>query len=75
MRIKKITSFLCVVLILSVTAFAAPPDFTSPAYGSANQLALWGSCGQCVWYAWGRAYEVTGRRLPLVSGRSAPSTG
>ena len=60
-----------VLAILSSAVLAAPPDFTNAAYGSENQLALWGSCGQCVWYAWGRAYEVTGVRFPLVSGRSS----
>ncbi len=71
---KKLIRIICMaifVLLAAAAVAAAEPDFTSPAYGSANQLALWGSCGQCVWYAWGRAYEVTGKSVPLVSGRSS----
>lgn len=41
----------------------AAANFQSEAYtGSVNPLL--GFKGQCTWYAWGRAYEVTGIALP-----------
>jgi surface antigen len=44
------------------------PVWTSSAYNEENPFAQLGYYGQCTWYAWGRAYEVTGRKLPIKCG-------
>lgn len=44
---------------------AGDPDFYCGAYDSSrNPFAMSNWYGQCTWYAWGRAYEVTGKSLP-----------
>lgn len=45
------------------------PDFYSPYYAPENnifsRLELY---GQCTWYSAGRAYEVTGKPVPMING-------
>lgn len=40
------------------------PNWYGGAYSSANPFASANLYGQCTWYAWGRAYERTGKALP-----------
>lgn len=39
-------------------------DFDHPAYTSHNPLTQAGYKGQCTWFAWGRAFKVTGKKMP-----------
>lgn len=49
----------------SVEVWAAgSPSWNSGAYNGSNPFAVSGYYGQCTWYAWGRACEVTGKQLP-----------
>ncbi len=53
-----------------VDAAASEPNFYgSGAYdNSVNIFSQSGYYGQCTWYAWGRAYELTGEQLGALSG-------
>lgn len=39
-------------------------NFNHAAYTTENPLAKSGYKGQCTWYAWGRAYKLTGKEMP-----------
>lgn len=74
---KFFTAFICVAMILlsvsevffskesKVEAAAAEPNWYGGAYEAGiNIYAMSNLYGQCTWYAWGRAYELTGVKLP-----------
>lgn len=74
---KFFTAFICVAMILlsvsevffskesKVEAAAAEPNWYGGAYEAGiNIYAMSDLYGQCTWYAWGRAYELTGVKLP-----------
>lgn len=70
-RVAAIVLTFCMVLgLTSITEpldvqAASDPDFYCGAYDSSrNPFAQSNLYGQCTWYAWGRAYEVTGKNLP-----------
>ena len=72
-REKRTTAFVLVVLLLAaalVPVFAIGSfgvDLDSDAYSSdINPFTAAGYRGECTWYAWGRAYEKTGQRIPCL---------
>ena len=69
---KKSLSVLLVLIIvcaslalspISVSAYSSP-NWYCGAYSSSNPYAWSNLYGQCTWYAWGRAMEITGVQLP-----------
>lgn len=77
MRTKKIATLISIVLLfgliagLSVHADDIVPGWDCGAYTPENNLfAQINLYGQCTWYAWGRAYEKTGVRLPCTGNAS-----
>ena len=57
----------CIIFAASVPVFAVGSygaDLYSSAYAAGVNSFASGSWGECTWYAWGRAYEKTGEKLP-----------
>ncbi len=69
-RILSIIIAICISLIFLVQVFAIGSfgvDLDSEGYGpDVNPFAAVGYRGECTWYAWGRAYERTGQRIPCL---------
>ncbi|MBO4819308.1 MAG: CHAP domain-containing protein [Firmicutes bacterium] len=70
-KINKLTVSLA--LIISIVFASSSPIFAIGRYGADLYSAAYaagvnsfasGSWGECTWYAWGRAYEKTGEKLP-----------
>jgi len=74
---KVIMVFICASMVLSpltetflsnelkAEAAATEPNWYGGAYtAGVNVYAMSSWFGQCTWYAWGRAYELTGIKLP-----------
>lgn len=67
--IKKFIFVLTIILSIgriNVSTYAATssPNWNSGNYSTYNPFAKSNLYGQCTWYAWGRARELTGKELP-----------
>lgn len=72
---QKLIPVLCAILLIigivlsgfSINADGITPNWNCGAYTPENNLfAKINLYGQCTWYAWGRAYEKTGVKLPCT---------
>lgn len=68
-----LTMILCIQMLMTGLLFYAKdsieitPDWYCGAYSADNNIfAMSNYYGQCTWYAWGRAFEKTGVRLPCT---------
>ncbi|MBR0481469.1 MAG: CHAP domain-containing protein [Firmicutes bacterium] len=69
-QLLSISLAICILLLSFVPVFAVGSfgvDLDSEGYGpDVNPFAAVGYRGECTWYAWGRAYEKTGQRVPCL---------